>query len=72
MTRRAGSIEAAGLKGARVGGATVSEVHANFIVNSGGATATDVVELVQMIRDTVKESYGIELRPEIRFLGSFV
>jgi UDP-N-acetylmuramate dehydrogenase len=65
-------VEAAGLKGARVGGATVSEVHANFIVNSGGATATDVVELVRMIRDTVKESYGIELRPEIRFLGSFV
>jgi UDP-N-acetylmuramate dehydrogenase len=65
-------VEAAGLKGERVGGATVSEVHANFIVNSGGATATDVVELVQMIRDTVKESYGIELRPEIRFLGSFV
>jgi UDP-N-acetylmuramate dehydrogenase len=65
-------VEAAGLKGARMGGATVSEVHANFIVNSGGATATDVVELVQMIRDTVKESYGIELRPEIRFLGSFV
>jgi UDP-N-acetylmuramate dehydrogenase len=65
-------VEAAGLKGARVGGAAVSEVHANFIVNSGGATATDVVELVQMIRDTVKDSYGIELRPEIRFLGSFV
>jgi UDP-N-acetylmuramate dehydrogenase len=65
-------VEAAGLKGARVGGATVSELHANFIVNSGGATATDVVELIRMIHDTVKESYGIELKPEIRFLGSFV
>ena len=64
-------IEAAGLKGARVGGAAVSDVHANFIVNAGGATAADVVALVRLIRDTVKEAHGIELRPEIRFLGSF-
>ena len=64
-------IEAAGLKGTRVGGAVVSDVHANFIVNSGGACASDVVALVQLIRDTVKETYGIELRPEVRFLGSF-
>ena len=55
-----------------MGGAQVSEVHANFIVNTGGATAADVVELVQTIRDAVRESNGIELRPEIRFLGSFV
>ena len=65
-------IESAGLKGARVGGAQISDVHANFIVNTGGATATDVVELVQLVRDAVKESNGIELRPEIRFVGSFV
>jgi UDP-N-acetylmuramate dehydrogenase len=65
-------IESAGLKGARVGGAQVSDVHANFIVNTGGATATDVVELVTIVRDAVKESNGIELRPEIRFVGSFV
>ncbi len=65
-------IESAGLKGARVGGAQVSDVHANFIVNTGGATATDVVELVQTIRDAVREAHGIELRPEIRFVGSFV
>ena len=65
-------IEAAGLKGVRVGGAQVSEVHANFIVNTGGATAADVVGLVQTIRDAVRESNGIELRPEVRFLGSFV
>jgi UDP-N-acetylmuramate dehydrogenase len=65
-------IEAAGLKGARVGGAQISDMHANFIVNTGGATATDVVELVQLVRDAVKESNGIELRPEIRFVGSFV
>jgi UDP-N-acetylmuramate dehydrogenase len=64
-------IEACGLKGARVGGAQVSEVHANFIVNTGGATAGDVVELVRTIVSAVEEEHGIELRPEIRFLGSF-
>jgi UDP-N-acetylmuramate dehydrogenase len=65
-------IEAAGLKGARSGGAQVSDVHANFIVNTGGATAADVVELIRIVRDAVKDTYGIELRPEVRFLGSFV
>jgi UDP-N-acetylmuramate dehydrogenase len=65
-------IESAGLKGARLGGAQVSDVHANFIVNTGGATAADVVGLVQMVRDAVKETHGIELRPELRFVGSFV
>ncbi len=64
-------IEAAGLKGTSVGGAAVSEVHANFIVNTGGATAADVLELVRIIRHTVREAHGIELEPEIRFLGSF-
>jgi len=64
-------IEAAGLKGARVGGAAVSAVHANFIVNEGGASASDVVTLVRHIMSTVKDRYGIELRPEIRFLGEF-
>ncbi len=64
-------IEAAGLKGARVGGAAVSDVHANFIVNTGGATAIDVLELVSRIREGVREAYGVELRPEIRFLGRF-
>ena len=65
-------IETAGLKGAQIGGALISDVHANFIVNTGGATAADVVELIQTVRDAVKELHGIELRPEIRFLGSFV
>ncbi|MDR3685699.1 MAG: UDP-N-acetylmuramate dehydrogenase [Coriobacteriia bacterium] len=65
-------IEKAGLKGTKVGGAMVSDVHANFIVNSGGATAADVVALVRLIRETVKEANGIELRPEIRFLGQFL
>jgi UDP-N-acetylmuramate dehydrogenase len=65
-------IEAAGLKGVRVGGAMVSDVHANFIVNVGGATASDVVALVRVVRDAVKDANGIELRPEIRFLGQFL
>jgi len=64
-------IEAAGLKGARVGKASISEVHANFIVNEGGARAADVVSLIQLARDTVKDRYGVELSPEIRFLGTF-
>jgi UDP-N-acetylmuramate dehydrogenase len=64
-------IEAAGLKGMRLGGARVSEVHANFIVNEGGATAADVVGLMSKVRTTVRDMYGIELQPEVRFLGEF-
>ena len=62
-------IEQAGLKGARVGGAQISEVHANFIVNRDNATAQDVLELINMARSKVYEAYGIELQPEVRFLG---
>ncbi|MBN1193590.1 MAG: UDP-N-acetylmuramate dehydrogenase [Coriobacteriia bacterium] len=64
-------IEAAGLKGIRLGGARVSEVHANFIVNDGGATAADVAGLLRKIQMVVRDTYGIELTPEIRFLGAF-
>ncbi len=63
-------IETAGLKGARLGDAVVSTVHANFIVNEGDATAADVLGLVRRIQMTVKEIHGVELRPEIRFLGT--
>lgn len=62
-------IERAGLKGERVGGAQVSEIHANFIVNTGGATAADVAALMKRARDEVMRRDGIELRPEVRFLG---
>lgn len=62
-------IEALGLKGARLGGACVSDVHANFIVNSGEATARDVHDLIGHIATKVYETYGIELTPEVRFLG---
>lgn len=64
-------IEELGLKGYTMGGATVSDVHANFIVNSGGASARDVVDLIAHVRAAVEDEYGIELRPEVRFLGSF-
>lgn len=64
-------IEAAGLKGKRIGGAMISDVHANFIVNTGGAKAADVLELIGLVRDTVKGMHDIELKPEVRFLGSF-
>jgi UDP-N-acetylmuramate dehydrogenase len=64
-------IEAAGLKGARLGGARVSKVHANFIVNDGVASAKDVAGLIRKVQMTVKDLNGIELRPEVRFLGEF-
>ncbi len=62
-------IEEVGLKGARRGGARVSAVHANFIVNEGGATARDVWSLVQEVRTAVRDVYGIQLQTEIKLLG---
>jgi UDP-N-acetylmuramate dehydrogenase len=62
-------IEAAGLKGERVGGAEISTTHANFIVNRGGATATDVISLIAKARALVRCRTGIVLEPEVRILG---
>lgn len=62
-------IEGCGLKGMRHGGALVSEVHANFIVNTGGATARDVTALIQRVREEVHARHGIWLETELRFLG---
>lgn len=62
-------IEDCGLKGFCVGGAEVSPVHANFIVNKGTASAADVVSVIQHVHQKVKEAYGIELQPEVKFLG---
>lgn len=64
-------IEASGLKGHRIGGAEVSTVHANFIVTHPGATASDVHGLMQHVQREVVEHFGVELTPEIRFLGRF-
>ncbi|PYR79575.1 MAG: UDP-N-acetylenolpyruvoylglucosamine reductase [Acidobacteria bacterium] len=62
-------VDRAGLKGAREGAARVSMTHANFIVNEGGATATDVRRLIQRCKDGVRARFGVELREEIVFLG---
>lgn len=64
-------IEAAGLKGYRHGGAQVSPRHANFIINTGQATAQDVVTLINLIRRRVYDSTGIVLMPEILFIGEW-
>jgi UDP-N-acetylmuramate dehydrogenase len=62
-------IESAGLKGARIGGAEVSPKHANFIINTGGATAADIEALIGHVRDTVQERHGVRLDTEVQFLG---
>lgn len=64
-------IDHAGLKGVRVGGAMISPMHANFIVNTGKATAKDVIELIEMVRMKVKEQFGITLMEEIERVGEF-
>lgn len=62
-------IEQAGLKGLRHGGAQVSEKHAGFIVNAGGATAADVLDLIEEVRRRVWEKFGVELQPEVKIVG---
>jgi UDP-N-acetylmuramate--alanine ligase len=62
-------IEELGLKGANVGGARVSDVHGNFIVNEGGATATDVLRLIAIIRERARTERGVDLEPEVMILG---
>ncbi len=64
-------VEAAGLKGFRVGGASVSRLHANFFVTDDDATAQDVYELVRAVSERVLESSGVSLEPEVRFMGDF-
>jgi UDP-N-acetylmuramate dehydrogenase len=62
-------IDMCGLKGFRIGGARVSEMHANFIVNDGTATAADIEQLIAHLKRIVKERHGVELRPEVRVVG---
>jgi len=62
-------IEAAGLKGYRIGDAAVSQKHANFIVNYGAASAADVEQLIEHVRATVERVHGVRLTPEVRILG---
>jgi UDP-N-acetylmuramate dehydrogenase len=64
-------IEAAGLKGKRIGQSQISERHANFVVNHGGAKADDVRALMELARSEVKRQFGIELVPEVRLVGKW-
>lgn len=64
-------IEDAGLKGFKIGGAAVSEKHAGFIINQGGATANDVMALIKHIKRVVKEKFGVELETEVKEVGEF-
>lgn len=62
-------IDAAGMRGARVGGAQVSEVHSNFLVNTGGATAADFLALAVIVKDAVFATSGVTLEEEVRVVG---
>ena len=62
-------LDMAGLKGTRVGGAVVSERHANYIVNEGGATAADVLRLIDIMRERVVQAFGVELELEVQIVG---
>ncbi|MBQ8837032.1 MAG: UDP-N-acetylmuramate dehydrogenase [Clostridia bacterium] len=62
-------IEDAGLKGTSVGGAMVSPKHAGFIINTGNATASDVLSLIDIVKEKVRSMFGVELECEIRFVG---
>jgi UDP-N-acetylmuramate dehydrogenase len=64
-------IEAVGLKGRRMGGAAISDRHANFIVNLGDARAEEVRRLMEIAQAEVKEKFGVNLQPEVRFLGEW-
>ena len=60
-----------GLRGARIGGAQISEKHCGFVINDGTATAADIAELIQEVRETVQEKFGVTLEPEVILLGDF-
>jgi len=64
-------IDTSGGKGMRVGGATVSDRHANYILNTGDATAADVLTLIAQVRAQVRDRSGIDLEPEVKLIGEF-
>ena len=64
-------IQDAGLKGFRIGGAQVSEKHSGFVINTGNATASDVVELMRQVNEKVTDMFGVSLEPEVRRIGEF-
>ena len=62
-------VQELGLKGTRIGGAVISDVHGNFIVNDGGATAKDVLEVIALVQRTAREQRGIEVETEVQIIG---
>ncbi|MEL7655225.1 MAG: UDP-N-acetylmuramate dehydrogenase [Bacillota bacterium] len=62
-------IQDAGLRGLQLGGAQISPLHAGFIINTGGATATDIIDLMEIVRSTVYQEFGVLLEPEVRIIG---
>ncbi|WP_408010892.1 UDP-N-acetylmuramate dehydrogenase [Pseudalkalibacillus sp. A8] len=62
-------IESSGLKGKAIGGAQISEMHANFIVNTGDAKAQDVIELIDLVKRTIKEKHDIDMETEVEMIG---
>ena len=65
-------IDSLGLRGYRIGGAKVSDKHANIFINAGAATATDFRRLIDMVRDRVRDAYGFELEREVQYVGRLV
>ncbi|WP_035292328.1 UDP-N-acetylmuramate dehydrogenase [Clostridium sp. KNHs214] len=62
-------IEESNLKGVSVGGAQVSEKHAGFVINKGGATAKDILDIIELVKERVKANFQVELQPEVRIIG---
>jgi len=62
-------IQDAGLRGLTLGGAQVSPLHAGFIINTGGATATDIINLMEIVKNTVYDEFHVMLEPEVRIIG---
>ncbi|WP_242240080.1 UDP-N-acetylmuramate dehydrogenase [Bacillus cereus group sp. BfR-BA-01309] len=62
-------IEKAGLRGYQIGGAQISEMHGNFIINTGGASAQDVLSLIGFIKQTIKDKFGVEMHTEVEIIG---
>ena len=65
-------IEEAGLKGFRVGGAMVSNIHANFFINTGGSTSQDMLNLIDVVKEKVDQKFGIELKEEVLYVSPTV
>jgi UDP-N-acetylmuramate dehydrogenase len=63
-------IDKAGFRGYKLGGAMVSDMHCNFLINTGSATASDLESLGEMIRSVVREKFGVNLEWEIKIIGS--